>query len=92
MWEKVKQYYFNQLLGIDQYANILLLGDPDETISGRLGRALKSGRPKWFVKPLAKLVDWGAKALAGQSNHCLDSVESEEVYQYELWSWIKDGK
>lgn len=86
----VRQLIFNYLLGLDQWVNVLLLGDPDETISGRLGRAHASGRAKWFVPWLRNLVDWGAKVLAGQSNHCLESIEQEDqVFSKELWSWIQ---
>lgn len=82
------RYLFNILLGIDQFANVILLGDPDETISGRLGRAHLSGKPKWFVPPFKKFVDWGAKVLDGQQNHCVDSVEAEDQqFSKELWSW-----
>lgn len=87
------QYVFNLLLGLDQFINVVLLGDPDESISGRLGRAHLSGHPKLFVEPLRKLVDYGAKGLAGQHDHCVNSVESEDqIYSKELWSWIKGEK
>lgn len=34
----MKRYLFNILLAIDQFLNVLLLGDPDETISSRVGK------------------------------------------------------
>lgn len=84
------RYIFNLLLGLDQFINVILLGDPDESISGRLGRAQASGRPKWFVPGAKNLVDWGAKVIAGQHNHCLESIEAEDqVFSKELWTWIK---
>jgi len=85
-----KQYAFNLALSLDQLVNVLLLGDPDESISGRLGRALLSGEPKYFVKPMAAFVDWIFKTLADQDQHCLLSVELEDQpHQNELWSWQK---
>jgi hypothetical protein len=85
------RFVFNLLLSIDQYANVLLLGDPDETISGRTGRAMLSGRPKWFVPYAHKAINKLFNILDGQQNHCIDSVEPEETYDKELWSWIKNG-
>jgi len=82
------QYLFNLLLGIDQFANVVLLGDPDETISGRLGRAHLSGKAKWFVKPSKIFVDKIFNMVDGQQNHCVDSVEHEDIpHSKELWSW-----
>ena len=52
------QYLYNLALALDQFINAILLGDPDDSISGRCGRAMESGKPKAFVIPLAKLVDY----------------------------------
>lgn len=87
----LRVFIFNILLSIDQYANVWLLGDPDETISGRTGRAMVSGKPKWFVPLLHKAIDKLFNILDGQQNHCIDSIEPEETYPRELWSWIKNG-
>jgi len=46
-----KKWLFNILIGIDQLANAILGGDPDMTISGRLGRNYKDS---W----MARFVDW----------------------------------
>jgi hypothetical protein len=88
---RVSRYYFNILLGIDEFANILLLGSPEETISSRLGRAFFSGKAKWFVYPAKKFVDTAAWILAKQTNHCVSSIlNGIDVTDYELWNWIKD--
>lgn len=34
----MKKYFYNILIGIDQLVNAILGGDPDETISSRLGK------------------------------------------------------
>lgn len=39
----IKQITLNLLLAFDQFANALLLGDPNETISRRTARARNSG-------------------------------------------------
>lgn len=54
---KLLQFGYNLALSVDQFVNVILLGDPDESISGRLGRAMASGRPKWWVVPFAYFVD-----------------------------------
>lgn len=81
-----KRFALNVLMSIDQFANVLFLGDPDETISSRTSRALKSGKPKPFVKPLATAIDY-VFALAGDKNHIGKSLEEDENPRYELWKW-----
>ncbi|MGJ7512334.1 hypothetical protein [Variovorax sp. GT1P44] len=40
----MKPYLWNVLVAFDQLFNALLAGDPDMTISGRMGRAVAEGR------------------------------------------------
>jgi hypothetical protein len=85
-----KQYLYNLGLGLDQFVNVLLLGDPDESLSGRIGRAILSNRPKFWVVPMAHALDWLAFNLAGEKDHCLNAIEHEErPHEKELWSWQK---
>ena len=74
---KIGKYLVNVLVGIDQLANAFLFGDPDETISSRLGKLkLKhGGRIPWY-RPLSKLVDWGLDKI--DKNHSLDAIEKDE--------------
>jgi hypothetical protein len=58
------RYGWNLLIGLDQFANVVLGGNPDETISSRVGRYLKSGSrpwvrflPRWFLKHATKSVE-----------------------------------
>lgn len=86
----IKRYIYNILLSLDQHLNVFLLGDPDESISGRAGRALLSGRPKIWVVWIARVIDQHAYALVGEVDHCINAVEHEENPGHkELWSWIK---
>ena len=84
------QYFFNLALSYDQWINAILLGDPDDSISGRCGRAMKSGKPKWWVPYLASHVDWIFLTFFNQIDHCLDSIEDGEKYEKELWKWQRD--
>lgn len=45
----MKKYLYNILIGIDQLVNALLGGDPDETISSRLGKHIAK-RDSLFAK------------------------------------------
>lgn len=85
---KYLQYILNLALGIDQLINVFLLGDPDDSLSARLGRAYNSPRYIW-VKPFANLVNWIFKACFKQPDHVFKAIEHEELLQKELWSWKK---
>lgn len=88
------RWWFRFLIAVDQLLNVLLLGFPDETLSGRLGRAMASGNPKWFVKPFALFVDGMFLFLMAETNHCLNSVEPEDDFDSrpESWRWHNGSK
>lgn len=73
-------YLLNILIALDQLANTLACGDPDETISSRLGKAARGDYgivgQKWSA-PLRRLVD-GLFSLLGQRRHCASSIEADE--------------
>jgi hypothetical protein len=64
---------WNVFISLDQFANTLLMGDPDETISSRLG--------KWkVIDPVRGYV---ATVICGfldiiDFNHCENSIEDDE--------------
>lgn len=73
----IGKWALNVLIGIDQLGNSLLGGDPDETISSRLGK-LKTrhgGKIPWY-RPLSKIVDWGLDKI--DPNHSIDAIEPDE--------------
>jgi hypothetical protein len=86
----IEQYTFNIALALDQYINTLLLGDPDDSLSGRCGRAEATGKPKWFVKIARPTIDFIFLKLFKQVDHCKSSIELEENLGYELWLWSKE--
>lgn len=67
----MKKYIWNILIAIDQLANTVLGGDPDETISSRAGKYVREGRG-WFPCVLCKLLHFIDK------NHCEKSIEEDE--------------
>lgn len=73
----MKKYLINILIGADQFLNCLWGGDPDETVSSRLGRIkLKNmGKIPWS-RPWPKVVDWGLDLI--DKNHSIDAIEEGE--------------
>jgi len=67
---KIKTYLYNILLGIDQLVNTILGGEPDETISSRMGRHLVK-KDSWISKIICY---WLNKV---DKNHCIDAIEEE---------------
>ena len=65
------KYIWNILIAVDQLANVLLLGDPDETISSRMGKYAVKGRG-WIPCQLCKLLNLFHK------DHCIKSIEVDE--------------
>lgn len=66
----LKKYGRNILIGIDQFANILLGGSTDETISSRLGRNYDG---TWMEKFVNFLFSWR------QKDHCSESIEKVDT-------------
>ena len=62
------QFVKNLLVSIDQFFNVLMLGDPDETISSRAGRVWPD---TLWMKFIDKLMFW-------QTNHCHKAIEKSE--------------
>jgi hypothetical protein len=76
----MKQYILNILIGIDQFANTLLAGAPDETLSARAWRAERDNKifGKMF-RPTIDLIFWF------DIEHCYNSYLAEK-YRKQLGS------
>ena len=71
------KWIFNILVSIDQLGNTICGGDPDETISSRLGKIkVKNGGVIPWSKPLAKTIDYFLDQV--DENHSIDSIEKDE--------------
>lgn len=66
-----RPYWFRVFIGLDQFFNALFDGDPDETVSSRIGRRYISGSLSWrhplemFIFILLEKIDPG---------HCIRSI------------------
>lgn len=67
---KMKQYFWNILVNLDQTGNTLTGGDPDETISSRAAKAKAAG--KTWGKYMCKFLSFFDKG------HCEKSIEKDE--------------
>ncbi len=66
----IKRYIRNVLIALDQLANAVLRGDPDETLSSAAGKARNAGR-RWGCV-LCRVLDWI------DSDHCNKAIEHDE--------------
>ena len=86
-------YIFRLSLAFDQLINCLMLGFPDESVSGRLGRANSTPgeTPKWFAKYGMIVVDYIFMIICEEKNHCMNAREPEDSFgsRPELWKWSK---
>jgi len=74
--ESIKRYLWNVLIGLDQLLNAVLGGDPDETISSRMGKQTHRCRLcRWVCRLLGKI----------DNDHCLKSIEPDRGKP-----WTKD--
>ena len=64
-----KKYLWNVLISIDQFVNTLFGGDPDETISSRLGKMYKKSTFAYIVCKFLSIFD---------KRHCEKAIEADE--------------
>lgn len=69
--EKIARYFWNFLIALDQLVNTILGGDPDETVSSRMGKNIRAGKCK-----LCKIICLLLNRI--DPNHCDKSIESDE--------------
>lgn len=70
---KKKPYFIRVLIGIDQLLNAMLGGNPDHTISGRIGWRIATNKATAPEKALC----WFLRLF--ENKHCLKSVELDEI-------------
>lgn len=73
----MKGYLWNVLKALTQLFNALTGGDEDQSFSGRTGIAFKLGK-KW-AEIVMPMIDWVFKKVRNEDNHCINSIEWDEV-------------
>ena len=73
-----RKWIMNVLIGFDQFANTLIGGDPDETISSTIGKLKRDhdGSIPFKEHPFVFVVDWGLDKI--DKNHSIDAIEEDE--------------
>jgi len=76
--KRAKTYFWNILISIDQFFNTVFGGDPDETISSRLGKWARDGRHKNDTgrKIIWKITNWVVEKF--EKDHFKKSIEEDE--------------
>jgi len=64
-----KKYGWNILISIDQLVNTIFGGDPDETLSSRMGKREKTCKICYVICMILNLF---------QKDHCIKSEEKDE--------------
>ncbi len=72
----IGQWGFNYWVAIDQTVNALTLGDPDETISSRMGKWSTAEDPGLFRSATSGTVCFFLDLV--DANHCANSIEHDE--------------
>lgn len=70
------KYLWNILIAIDQLINTMFGGDPDETISSRMGKWARAGRnKKGLRKKIYKISHWVVELF--EKDHFKKSIEED---------------
>ena len=73
------RYFYNLFLAFDQLANTIIGGDPDETLSSRIGKCQR-GDHGLFIRIMATPWAWLLNVLFIWQgwNHCIRCIEDDE--------------
>ncbi|MGE4539195.1 MAG: hypothetical protein AB7D37_19170 [Desulfovibrio sp.] len=71
MSNRLERYFWNVLLGLDQFLSVLTGGDPDETVSSRVGKASAAG------SRIGRVLEICLDGVFG-AGHCRASIEADE--------------
>lgn len=81
--QRLKQWRLDYWVAQDQYINAILLGNPDVTISSRVGWFARQGSQTAQVTE--SIINWLFFVTTGEKNHCENSYQkNKEHYQFKL--------
>ena len=84
-----KKYWYHLAIAFDQLGNAIAGGNPDSTISARIGYNVEhDGHWIWFM--LQEIVDWTFRPIDGPE-HCRQAYDADknEVFYAAGKDWIK---
>lgn len=89
-WQMITSYLWNIATAASQLFNAFLLGEPDETVSSRLGRMKRSYGGEfpshlWYLDRFDRILN------RAEDDHLFKSIK-EPPRKRELWSWEKKRK
>lgn len=76
-FESLRGYRYKLWIAQDQLINAIHNGNPDITVSSRVGYMAHNGSKT--AKAMAAVIDWLFYVTIGQKNHCYESIEWDEV-------------
>lgn len=68
-----RKEFLNTAIGFDQTGNAMFGGNPDHTVSGRLGKKIRDKDCKW-CKIVCGWLSW----FFNEDYHCIKSIEDDE--------------
>ena len=75
-FKSLRSYRYKVWIAQDQLVNAIFNGNPDITVSSRIGWMAEQGSKTAIY--MAKVVDWLFYVAIGQVNHCRVSIERDE--------------
>ena len=75
---KLRAYRYGLWIAQDQFINALFMGNPDVTISSKVGYMAREGSET--AKKMAVVIDWMFWVTIKQENHCAASIEHDEKH------------
>jgi hypothetical protein len=77
-FKRLRGYRYKLWISQDQLVNAIHNGNPDVTVSSRIGYMAYHGSKT--AKVMASVVDWLFYIAIGQKNHCFVSIEWDEEH------------
>ena len=78
-FHRLRRYRYKLWISQDQLINAIHNGNPDITVSSRIGWMAKNGSRT--AAAMAVVVDWLFYVAIGQVNHCRASIEWDEDHR-----------
>jgi len=77
-FKRLRPYRYNLWIAQDQDVNVIFGGNPDITISSKIGYMKLQGSKT--ASAMAVVVDFLFLVAVGQHNHCVASIERDEAH------------